>query len=443
MANLFSKLLGKRSFVPEPSIAIGPIMEERSVLASTMDDAQVFLKKLGLEHLSVYVSANNAMGIATFYGCVKFISNQISSLPYNVYRSTGKDGAIKQYEHPLNFALETRLNKNMGPLVGRRSLILNCLVHGWAIAEVKRDLNRRTKEIIPYPRKQVQILHDQDSDSYFFDIPHLNKRLSQDDVIFLKDLSFDGAIGESIVDWQHDTIAIDLTAKAHTKSFLKNRTFMGGFLSHPAVGQAKDEDAAKKIKDRVNTALSEDGMAVLPKDVTYHALGLSPADSRLLEIFGMSDKDIAKLFNMSLAMIGDTEVQSSWGSGVEQMYTILTNSVLIPIAKQIEEEVNYKCFRMDEIRSGYYTSHNFKGLLRGDFKTQSEHLQRMVTSGIYTPDEARAYDDKGPLPNGTGARAYMNGTMTPLDLIDEVKTSKKNGNKGSSAGAERGKGDQE
>jgi hypothetical protein len=67
----------------------------------------------------------------------------------------------------------------------------------------------------------------------------------------------------------------------------------------------------------------------------------------------------------------------------------------------------------------------------------------MVTGGIYKPDEARAYDDMAPLKNGTGDRAYMNGTMTPLDLIDEVKTQKKNGNKGSSAGAERGKGDQE
>lgn len=443
MANWITNLIGRGAFVPKPAIEIVPIAEKRSVLASTADSADVFLQKLGLNSLRVHVTANNAMGIAAFYGCVKFISNQIASLPYNVYRSTGKRGAEKQYKHPLNFVLETRFNKNMGPLVARRSMLLNCLVHGWSVSEIKRDINRRTVGIIPYPCSQVYILHDIASDSYFFEIPHLNKRLSQDDVIFLKDLDFDGAKGTSIITWQAKTIEIDLTTKEHAQQFFANRTFMGGFLRHSAVANVKDEKAAKVIKERVNDALREDGLAVLPPDVTYEPMGMSPNDSRLLEIFNMSSKDIHKMFNLSPSMTGDPDVQSSWGSGVEQMYIILTNSVLIPIARQIEEEVNYKCFRTDELEEGYYTSHNFKGLLRGDFKTQSEHIYRMVTGGVYMPDEGRAYDDKGPLPKGTGARAYMNGSMTPLEIIDEVKTSKKNGNKGSSAGAERGKGDQE
>lgn len=444
MANWLTKIIGRGVAVPKPSIEIGTFTEERSVLASTMDDADVFLRKMGLESLRVHVTAKNAMGIATFYACVKFISNQISSLPYNVYRYQEGSGSKKQTSHPLNYALETRLNKNMGPLVGKRAMILNCLVHGWSITEVKRDYNTRlTEQLIPYPSSQVFILHDKASDSYFFDIPHLNKRLSQDDVIFLKDLSFNGALGGSIISWQDQTIEIDLTAKSHTQKFFANRTFMGGFLEHPALANAKDETTAKKVKDRVNEALQDDELAVLPPGVNYKPLGLSPNDSRLLEIFGMSSKDICKIFNISPAMIGDPEVQSSWGSGVEAMYTILTNSVLVPIARQIEEEVDYKCLRADEILRGFYTKHNFKGLLRGDFKTQSEHLYRMVTGGIYMPDEARAYDDMAPLPKGTGARAYMNGTMTPLELIDEVKTQKRNGNKGSSAGAERGKGDQE
>lgn len=450
--NWLKNIVGRGSVLPKPSIEIGTFTEERSVMASSMDDADVFLKKLGLDSLRVHVTATNAMGIATFYGCVKFISNQISSLPYNVYRSNGKHGAKKQYDHPLNYVLETRFNKNMGPLVARRSMLLNCLVHGWSVSEIKRDNNRRTIAIIPYPCSEVYILHDRASDSYFFEIPHLNKRLSQDDVVFLKDLDFDGAKGTSIIGWQSRTIEIDLTTREHAQQFFANRTFMGGFLEHPAVANAKDETAAKEIKERVNDALLEDGIAILPPNVKYHSMGMSPNDSRLIEIFNMSSKDIAKIWNLSLAMIGDTEVQSSWGTGVEAMYIILTNSVLIPIARQIEEEINYKCFRTDELREGYYTSHNFKGLLRGDFKTQSEHIYRMVTGGIYMPDEGRAYDDKGALPKGTGARAYMNGSMTPLELIDEVKLSKsKNSNKNgaangrelSSSGSERGEGDAE
>lgn len=433
--------------MPEPTISIEQLAEERSYNVGKLEDAKAFLGELGFTDINVNVTPENAMSISTFYGCVKFISNQISSLPYNVYRYSESGGAKKQTVHPLNYILETRMNKNMGPFVGFRALLLNWLVRGYAVAEIKRDRYNRPLEIVPYPSWQVYILHHKETDSYFFNIPHLNKTLNQEDVIFLKDLCFDGALGSSIVSWQSQTIEIELTAKEFTKEYYKNGTFMGGIITNPAMANVRTEEAAKKIKeDAVNAfkgAGGGYGFAVFAPGVNYIPIGMSPADSKLLEIFSMSSKDIAKIFNLSLAMIGDTEVQSSWGTGVEAMYTILTNSVLVPIARQIEEEVDYKCFRRDEINEGYYTRHNFKGLLRGDFKAQSEHIYKMVTGGVYKPDEGRAYDDMAPLANGTGDRAFMNGTMTPLDLIDEVLKNKMNGNTNPASGIQRSEGDPE
>lgn len=420
--------------MPDPAISIEPLEEERSVLASTMDSPEIFLKKLGLERLIGHVSADNTMGIATFYGFVKFISNQISSLPYNVYRIDG--GAAKEAsDHPLNYALETRMNKNMAPIVGRRTMLMNCLVHGWSIAEIVRDELRQTEALIPYPCSQVHPRYDELSDNYFFDIPIRNKILSQDDVIFLKDLSYDGRIGTSVVEWQRQTLGIDLAAKAFAERFFEKGTFVGGFITHPAMVSTNTEENAKGIKKRFIESYSDgSGISVMAPGSEYVKIGLSPNDAKLLEIFSMSDKDIAKMFNLPLSTIGDTEVQSSWGTGVEAMNTIITNSVLMPWAKQIEEEVDYKCFRRDEVEAGYYTEHNFKGLLRGDFKAQSEHIINSVQGGVMTPNEGRYFDNLPPLKEG-GDEAYMNGTMTPINMIREVKSGENNGKRVSSAGA--------
>ena len=315
-------------------------------------------------------------------------------------------------------------------------MIINFLVHGWSVSEIVRDGRRRTEEIIPYACSEIWPIYDEISDNYFFQVVKTGRKLSQDDVILLKDLSYDGKMGNSVLNWQSQTLKIDLSAKAFTEKFFENGTFMGGFISHPAMVNAKNEEAAKSIKAQVLESYRDgSGISVLPPGSDYKKIGLSPSESKLLEIFAMSDKDIAKMFNLPLSVIGDTEVQSSWGTGVEAMNTIITNSVLMPIARQIEEEVDYKCFRNDEVTAGYRTKHNFKALLRGDFKAQSEHQKSMVLSGVYTPNEARKFDDMPPLKNG-GDEAYMNGTMTPLGLIKEVKTGKRDGKKVSAAGAE-------
>jgi HK97 family phage portal protein len=427
----------KRStYVPEPSIVLEPIEEERSAQASTIDNADIFLKKMGLERLIGYATAENTMGIATFYGFVKFISNQISSLPYSVYREENYTSK-KALDHPLHYALDVRMNKNMSPFIGRRTMLVNALVHGWSIAEIKRDELRRTEEIIPYACSEVFPYLDETTDNYYFHIPRTGRVLGQDDVIFLKDISYDGKIGTSVIEWQRSTIKIDLAAKQFTEKFFEKGTFMGGFITHPSITGVKTEEIAKGIKGRVIESYQDgSGFSVLPQGATYEKIGLSPADSKLLEIFAMSDKDIAKMFNLPLSTIGDTEVQSSWGTGVEAMNTIITNSVLMPLARQIEEEFDYKCFRRDEIADGYYTEHNFKGLLRGDFKSQSEHMIRSVQGGILTPNEARYQDNLPPLPEG-GDTAYMNGTMTPLGLIKEVKTGTQDGKGVSASGTER------
>jgi HK97 family phage portal protein len=425
--------------VSEP--ATKPAAEQRSVTTQTIDAADFLLKKYGLDGIRAHVNAKNAMGISTFFGCVKLISNVLASLPLNVYQYEEGKGSRKDRKHSLDWILATRTNKNMGPFVARRTLIANCLVHGWAFASIEKNGLGQIKSITPYPSNEVDILYDDVTDSYFFSVGKIKKVFSQDEGIFLKDLSLDGSVGHSIVNWQKQVIKIDLLVKAFTEKYYEKSTFMGGIIEAAVGGAAKDEEAAKLYKKRLIESFQDDdnggfGVAVLGMGSKFHKIGMSPVESQLLEMCDKGSKEVAMAFNIPLFMLGDTEKQTSFGSGVEQMFIAVTNTVFIPIAVQVEQEIDYKCFRRDEIMDGYFIKHNFKGLLRGDMKAQAEHAAKMVSNGIYMPDEARDHDEMAPLPKGTGARGYMNGTMTPMELIDQVKTPKNNGKKDSSAGAE-------
>lgn len=447
LAGILNRIFGRGDSAQYKADVAASNTDTRSlVTASTLDDADVFLKKLGLSHLRVDVNARTAMGIAAFYGCVKFISNTISWLPYTVYRSKNNKGGIEATNHALYRILKTRLNKHMTPLVGRRTILTNCLVHGWSVSEIKRGFGGLVSEIVPYPCSQVFIIHEESLDEYYFHIPHLSKILDESEVIFIKDLSFDGNLGASIISWQDQTIKINLYAKRFVEEYLQKRTFIGGILK---TDEAKTEEAAKTIKERLLEAIKGNnnggmGLMVTKSNVEYTPVGYTPVESQLNETFKLSAEEIAMMFNLPLSAIGVTTVQSSWGAGVEQMYKTLANSVLIPIATQIEQEIDYKCFTSRELSAGYYTKHSFTGLLKGDLKSLGEYYSKLVNAGILTPDEVRDLDDYEPLPEGTGSKAYMNGTMRPLNLLgvehNQNDRENVNGDQDTSSGTERGEG---
>ncbi|WP_235889946.1 phage portal protein [Brucella haematophila] len=58
---------------------------------------------------------------------------------------------------------------------------------------------------------------------------------------------------------------------------------------------------------------------------------------------------------------------------------------------------------------------NMEGLLRGDSQARAEFLQKMVQNGIYTPNEARAYENKPKMDGGD--ELIVNGTMQPLSMV--------------------------
>jgi len=382
-------------------------------------------EQLGLEGITVNVNARAAMGISTFFGCVRLISNLTATTPFAVYKELEAGGAKREKGHPLDYLLTIRTNDQMAPIIAMRTMVLNCIVHGFSIARIDKNGRNQPISIFPFPSQNVGILEDPKSTRVFFQVVEDGelKYYAEDEVIYLKDLSFNGIKGGSIIKWQDATIKLDLLTGGFVQKYYEKGTFIGGFLETPI--PANDAESARITKERVVESLEGGknggfGFAVLGPGIKWHPVSRTPVESELIKIFDKSDRDIAKMFGVPLSLIGDTEKTTSWGTGVEQMFIGLTRSVIIPIATQIEQEVNYKCFRRDELKAGYYTKFNFKALLRGDSAAYGEFVARMIQIGVYSPDEVRALDEMSPIPGGWGAKHYMQGAMVPMERLGEV-----------------------
>jgi HK97 family phage portal protein len=388
-----------------------------------LKDEAALARLLGFDRIYARANSRTAMGISTFFGCVRLIVNLTSSTPIGVYQYLKTGGSESRPDHQLDYLLSVRPNPQMTPIIAIATLVINFKVHGAAIAKIIRDKNRRPIGIFPVPTQDVNFIEDPATGVYFFQITTngLNEVLSEDDVIFLKDLGFDGRIGTSVINWQSAVIKLDALTHKFAENYYEKGTFIGGFLETPL--DADDEDSAKEYKKRVVESLSGKdgglGLAILGPGIKWHAVSRTPLESQLVEIFNKSDKDIAKMFGVPLSLIGDTEKQTSWGTGVEQMFIGVTRSVIMPIAVQMEQEIRYKCFRTDEIKGGYYVKFNFRGLLRGDSTQFSNYVRTMVNSGLYSIDEVRALEEMPPLPDGLGSRNMVQGAMVPLEFMEE------------------------
>jgi len=420
LSNIFQNWFGFGSKEPEQRMSSNTVGAVPDLEAS-------FLRMMGIDPIKVAVTAKSAMGISTFFSCVRVISDLVAAQPYSVYKSLESGGSKIAGNHRLHYLIHTRPNARMSPYIWKRTMMANMLVYGFALSQIVRDGAGNPVALIPYPSRDVSIFEDPETGMYFFKI--IGKTdivLSEDDVIFLKDLGLDGNCGHSIVNWQAQTIKLGLRASRFADRYYEKGAFLSGIITTNL--DPKNDEAARIYKERVKNGIREDqdGIIVVGAGVDYKSIARGPVESQVIEFVNQTDKDIAKSFGLPMSMLGDTEKQTSFGTGVESMFIGVTNTVIIPKAVQLEQEVNYKCLTFNEQRNGYYTKLNFRNLLRGDAKSYAEYVSKMIQNGIYTQNEVRGWDELPAVAGGD--RHWIQQNMMPLDMADEVLKSKNTGN---------------
>jgi HK97 family phage portal protein len=413
------------------------VQEVRSTASNGIPDIpdleQHLLKMLGIEGIEIKASVKVAMGLPTFFSAVNLISDLIATQPIGVFYEDEKGNTQSGNKHQLHYLIKHRPNQQMSSFIFRKVMIMNMKVYGYAIAQIFRDKFGRPTAIRPFATKDVQLYQDPDSLACFFKISNRpGLVLSEEDVIFLKDVAFDGTRGSSVVSWQSQTIELPATVRAFARKNLQMGAFIAGFITAPI--EPTDAEAADIYKTRILESLRGDkfggyGLAVLGHGADYKPVSRGIVESAVTELLEQSDEDIAKVFRIPLVMLGDTRKSTSFGKGIDSLYILLVSNVLMPIVVQMEQEIAYKCFTNKELREeGYFVRENMRGLLRGDAATYAEYINKMHQNGVYSINEIRKWDELTSVEGGD--RHFVQQNLMPIDKVDEIlkDKSKNNGN---------------
>lgn len=375
-----------------------------------------------IDFLGLNDTKEKALSEATYFACLKVLSESVGKLPLKLLQHNEDGGVITARGHPLYFTLHDRPNPYMTSTTFWSTMEQNRNHHGDAYAWIKGAGTKTSLWILPSDCVEIwyddqKILSDVPDIYYIYSHGGKLYKFSSEQIIHLKtSSSFDGIKGIPVREQLKSTISGNIKSQK-----MLNQMYKSGFTAKAVVQYTADlsGDNLRKFKEKIEDFAGSDlddkevkNIIPIPVGTSLTPLNVKLADSQFIDIKKYSALQIASAFGIKPNQIGDYE-KSSYASAEAQQLSFYVDTLLY-ILKQYEEELNYKLLSREEIENGYYFKFNVAVILRADLKTQIETLSQAVSNFIYTPNEARALLDK-PAKSG-GDKLLGNGASIPVEL---------------------------
>ena len=378
-----------------------------------------------MDFLGVDQENKSALAEATYFACIKTLSEAVGKLPLKVLKRGADGGVENARDHPIYNALNLRPNRYQTPTAFWSNVEFFRNHYGNAYVLIAGAGDKLSLWLLPSDSVEVwyddnMLLSDTPDIFYIYQVGGQRHVFSSEEILhFRSSESFDGIMGVPVRTQLAETIKGNQKAQK-----MLNKMYESGFTAKAVVqytGNLSDENTKAFLEGLEHYAkgdLKDDGvenMIPIPIGSQITPLNIKLADNQFVEVKQYSALQIASAFGIKPSQIGDY-TKSSYASAEAQQLSFYVDTLLYNL-KQYEEEITYKLLSDKDQADGYYAKFNINAILRADMKTQIEMLQSAVNGFIYTPNEARAMLDKPAKPGGD--KLIGNGSAIPITQVGE------------------------
>lgn len=376
-----------------------------------------------LDFLGIHDTSGAALSEATYYACIKVLSESIGKLPLKILQYTPEGGVRVAREHKYYRMLNERPNRHMTASTF------------WGGAEAMRDhagnsyawldeRNPKKPQLWPIDPSTVQVWYDDacelnDAPDVYYLVSTKKGRIaySSEEILHFKShLTRDGLVGISVQEQLASTVQSGVKAQKLVNSMYDSGMTSKAVLQYTgSINDANVKTLVAEVGQYLKGAgkSGADKLIPLPQGFGLTPLNMKLADSQFLEVKQYTALQIASAFGVKPYQVGDY-TKSSYASAEAQQLSFLVDTLLY-IVKQYEEELSYKLLTDKERAAGYHIKFNTGVLLRADQQTQVTTLSTAVSTFLMTPNEAR---EKLDLPAKEGGdRLIGNGSTVPIDQL--------------------------
>ena len=393
----------------------------RKKSASTNSE-QLSLNQL-LDWLGVHDVSGGALSEATYFACLKVLSEGIGKMPLRLLQSTPDSGVVPMLAHRYYRMLNQRPNRFMSASVfwTYMEYCRNHYGNAYALIDTRDPKQPQLWPLDPQLMRvwydDAKMLNEAPDVYYVYNTPTGPVTFGSEEILHFKThQTVGGLVGVSVREQLASTIQGNIKAQK-----MVNKMYDSGMTAKAVLqytGSLKDasvDTLTKGIEAYAKGEMRDKGIEniiPMPLGMTLTPLNVKLADSQFLEIKQYSALQIAAAFGVKPNQVGDY-TKSSYASAEAQQLSFLLDTLLFNI-KQYEEELSWKLLSDEETAGGLVAKFNTSVLLRADQQTQITTLSTAVSSFLMTPNEARERLD---LPHKEGGDQLLgNGAAIPVQF---------------------------
>ena len=342
------------------------------------------------------VSPDLAMKLSAVYACVYVLSSSVAQLPLHVKCKSG-DKVETVKDHSAYYLLHDSPNAWQTSYKLREYAQSSVLLYGNAYIHIIRNKNGEVVSLESLEPWKVQLLKNGSRYVYAYYGDDKTMSLSPDDVLHIKSLGPSIKIGKSVIQTHAETIGLGLDARKFASGFFGGNARPAGILSVKTPLNSNAWENFKKMWQTAQEKLrsEENKTILLPAELDYKALTVSPVDTELLSMMKLNRSEIAGIFNVPAHMINDLE-KATFSNISEQTIQFIRFSVM-PWVVNWEQELNRKIFTEAERKAGYFVKFNLAGIMRGTAGERATFYHAAITDGWMSRNEARQLEDMNPV----------------------------------------------
>jgi HK97 family phage portal protein len=368
---------------------------------------------------NIVVNSFTTLQLPGYYRAHNFRSQNLASFP----RSVRKNGA--DIKHRLDRLLkQASPNGYQSSFMFWRTLFFHQGHYANGFAEIERDSlfapkalhNRQPEYVCPF-----RWIEDDGSITQWYHIggmhPHI---VAFADMIHLSGLSYDGFAGMNPVWLHYETFERSRLMDRYITRFLMKGSMVRGAVEIPS-GVTDDQIATiinqlKKFKG----ADAEEDTLVLSGGATLSNKTLSNEQSQLIELHGLSTKQVAQLTDVPPHFLFD-DSEGKYNANPQQAGEDVVRYLFRPLIEQAEDEL-LKLLSPQEQSDGLTINIDPSALTRGDVQTETANAVQRKSAGIIDGNEARNALGYPPSDDPEATKLKISGDTAPPKEIKNDQT---------------------
>ena len=376
------------------------------------------IDKRGLSLNTIFPDADvydsdKALTLTSVWNAIRLLSESVSSLPISVYRKENNGDKVEDVNHRIYNLIKFKPNNFQNKITFFEYIMYSILTDGNAYVQIIRDNSANPVQLIPLNPDYVNIFIKENELFYQMDGGSV---LDSADVLHIKLITDDGIEGLSPIDQCAKAINWSLSMEEFGSTFFKNGAKPSSVLS---TDRALSETAIERLKNSFNSSYaklkSSNSTIILEEGLTFKPISISPEQAQFLASRQFGIEEIARIFNIPPHMLKDLSKSSF--NNIEMQSQEYVTYTLMPYLTRIEQEMNLKLFRTNELGKTF-VEFNVNGLLRGDVKTRNEAYKTAIQNGYMSINEVRQKENLNSIEGGDQHFIQMN--MTTIENVGDA-----------------------